>query len=252
MPLHEQAVNALRAALEAACSDPTTGVPGAVAVVVDKNGDELFSHAAGRRGVASSDKMTTDSVFWIASCTKVVTGIACMQLVEKGVLRLDDGEQVEHLCPELKTLKVLRADGTLEAKNKDITLRMLLTHTAGFTYSFFNPTLRNHAYPAGVDEFSGLLQDFIQPLVFQPGERWEYGVSRDRPSSQDINELTISCYMAKDWDRLGWDRPGESHRCATRRLHEGQHLRAVGDPRHLHAPLSKHDRKAGVYEPTTA
>lgn len=184
MPLHEQAVNTLRSTLEAACSDPETGVPGAVAVVVDKSGDQVFSHAAGRRGVASSDKMTTDSIFWIASCTKLVAGIACMQLVEKGVLRLDDGEQIENLCPELKTLKVLRADGALEDKNKAITLRMLLTHTSGFAYSFFNPSLRNHTYPAGVDEFCGRLPDFIQPLVFQPGEGWEYGVSRDNPLHQ--------------------------------------------------------------------
>lgn len=181
MALHEEVVDTLRSTLEAACSDPKTGIPGAMAVVVDKNGDHIFSHAAGRRGVASSDKMTTDSVFWIASCTKLVAGIACMQLVEKGVLRLDDGEQMESLCPELKTLKVLRADGALEDKNKAITLRMLLTHTSGFAYSFFNPSLRDHAYPAGVDEFCGRLQDFIQPLVFQPGEGWEYGISRDTP-----------------------------------------------------------------------
>lgn len=176
MPLYEQTINTLRSAVEAACSDKQTGVPGATVVVVDRNGNELFAHAAGRRGVASSENMTTDSIFWIASCTKVVTGIACMQLVEKGVLRLDDGEQIETLCPELKTLKVLREDGSLENKNKAITLRMLLSHTAGFAYSFFNEALRNHKYPAGLDEFSGRMEDFKTPLLFQPGERWEYGV----------------------------------------------------------------------------
>lgn len=178
MPLPDQTISTLRSTVEAACSNQQTGVPGVAVVVVDKHGNELFAHAAGRRGVASSESMTTDSVFWIASCTKVVTGIACMQLVEKGVLRLDDGAQIETLCPELKTLKVLRADGSLEDKNKAITLRMLLNHTAGFAYSFFNETLRNHNYPAGLDEFSGRLEDFVQPLVFQPGERWEYGVRR--------------------------------------------------------------------------
>lgn len=176
MPLPEQTVNTLRSILESACSRHETDVPGAVVVVVDKHGDELFAHAAGRRGVASSEKMSPDSIFWIASCTKVVTGIACMQLVEKGVLRLDDGEQMETLCPELKNLQVLRKDGSLEEKRRAITLRMLLTHTSGFSYSFFSLALRNWGYPAGVDEFSGRMQDYNVPLVFQPGERWEYGV----------------------------------------------------------------------------
>lgn len=189
MPLNEQTINTLRSTLETACSDPLTGIPGAAVVVVDKNGDELFAHAAGRRGVVTpSQPLTPDSVFWIASCTKVVTGIACMQLVEKGVLRLDDGAQLETLCPELKTLKVLREDGSLEDKQRAITLRMLLSHTAGFAYSFFNETLRNHMYPAGADEFTGRHQEFLVPLVFQPGERWQYGV-RD-----------VSCFISKVLD----------------------------------------------------
>ena len=89
----------------------------------------------------------------------------------------DDGDQLEGLCPELKTLKVLKKDKTLEEKKKQITLRMLLTHTAGFGYSFFNERLRDWGIPAGIDEFSGRVEDMISPLLFQPGEGWEYGVS---------------------------------------------------------------------------
>jgi len=73
--------------------------------------------------------MTLDSIFWIASCTKMLVGIACMQLVEKGALSLDDSAQVERLCPELKQVKVLQEDGTLVEKKRGITLRMLLSHT---------------------------------------------------------------------------------------------------------------------------
>lgn len=101
-----------------------------------------------------------------------------MQLVEKGILNLDDGEQIEKLCPELKTLKVLKKDRTFEEKKKAITLRMLLSHTAGFGYSFFNERLRDYNYPAGQDEFNGRIEEMIQPLLFQPGEGWEYGVRR--------------------------------------------------------------------------
>lgn len=175
-PFSSQTISTLRSTVEAACSDHRTGLPGATVVVVGRDGQELFAHSAGRRGVASAEPMSLDNVFWIASCTKAVTGIACMQLVERGLLSLDDGEQVEGLCPELKTLEVLREDGTPEAKKKAITLRMLLTHTAGFGYAFFNERLRDWGHPAGLDEFSGRVEDMVSPLLFQPGEGWEYGV----------------------------------------------------------------------------
>jgi CubicO group peptidase (beta-lactamase class C family) len=73
--------------------------------------------------------MTQDNIYWIASCTKMIVGIACMQLVEKGILALDDSNQLESLCPELKNVKVLQDDGTLVEKKRGITLRMLLNHT---------------------------------------------------------------------------------------------------------------------------
>ena len=94
-----------------------------------KDGKELFAHAAGKRGAASSENMTLDNVFWIASCTKMIAGLACMQLVEQGKLHLDDGDEMETLVPELKETKVLQKDGSLAEKKGKITLRMLLSHT---------------------------------------------------------------------------------------------------------------------------
>ncbi|KAH8646179.1 beta-lactamase [Xylariales sp. PMI_506] len=155
-------------------------IAGTTFVVVGKDGNELFAQSAGRRGVTSQEPMSLDSVFWIASCTKMLTGLACMQLVESSSLSLDDVEQVEGLCPELKELKVLRKDGNLEDKKNGITLRMLLTHTAGFGYTFFNDRLRDWSQPIGHDEFSGRIDDITKlPLLFQPGEGWEYGVGID-------------------------------------------------------------------------
>lgn len=176
MSLHAQVTLRLRSIVDNACADQKSGIPGATVVVVGKDGTELFAHSAGKRGVASKDDMNLDNIFWIASCTKMLVGVACMQLVEQGVLSLDDGAQVERLCPELKTLKVLRPDGALEEKKRAITLRMLLSHTAGFAYTFFNERLRDWSFPVGVDEFSGRIEDMMLPLVFQPGESWEYGV----------------------------------------------------------------------------
>lgn len=178
MPLTAETVAKLRGIVDASCADVKTGIPGTTVVVVDKNGNDLFAHSAGKRGVASNEPMSLDNIFWIASSTKMIVGIACMQLVEKGALKLDDGEHLESLLPELKTVQVLRPDGTFEKKNKAITLRMLLTHTSGFGYTFFSERLRDWSLPAGVDEFSGRFEDIAKiPLLFQPGEGWQYGVS---------------------------------------------------------------------------
>jgi CubicO group peptidase (beta-lactamase class C family) len=130
MPLPSKTIESLTARLNLACENPTTTLPGVAVVVVDKDGKELFARTAGQRGLGSSEPMSLDTVFWIASCTKLVVGIAAMQLVEQGKLFLDDAEQVERICPELgEELKVLRSDGALEEKKRGITLRMLLTHT---------------------------------------------------------------------------------------------------------------------------
>lgn len=176
MPLSAQALDSLRSLVDRSTADTKSGIPGVSVAVVGKDGNDLFVHASGKRGVESQEDMTPENVFWIASCTKMLTGVACMQLVERGVLKLDDGEHLESLCPELKDLPVIKPDGTVEAKKRPITLRMLLTHTAGFGYTFFNERLRNWGFPGGIDEFSGRFQDFKHPLMFQPGEGWEYGV----------------------------------------------------------------------------
>lgn len=115
--------------MEAACAEGDKGIAGVTAVVIGKDGEEIFAHAAGKRGVGSNEPMTLDSIYWIASCTKMITGIACMQLVEQGKFKLDDSDFVEKHCPELKAVKVLQDDGTLVDKKRGITLRMLLTHT---------------------------------------------------------------------------------------------------------------------------
>lgn len=129
MPLSDNVIQNLKKAVDDACADPKSDIPGTSVVVVGKDGKELFAYSAGKRGVNSTEKMSLDNVFWIASCTKMIAGVACMQLVEQGKLHLDDGDEIERLIPELKDVKVLQKDGKLVRKNKKITLRMLLTHT---------------------------------------------------------------------------------------------------------------------------
>lgn len=118
--------------------DKRTGgaeIPGLIYTAIDRHGNVLFSHASGSVGLNVGDPMTLDTTFWLASCTKLITSIACMQLVEQGRLQLDAAEQVEQLAPELKDVKVIEPNGhnrfRLGPKQRGITLRMLLTHTGG-------------------------------------------------------------------------------------------------------------------------
>ncbi|RFU74285.1 beta-lactamase family [Trichoderma arundinaceum] len=205
-PLSAQAVADIRNLLDAACAGQPASIPCASAVVVDAGSQsEIFLHTTtAAAGQKSCDD--PDDIYWLASCTKLITSIACMQLVEGSILRLDDADQLEGLCPELAGLKVVQEDGSLEPARSRITLRMLLTHTeqAGFGYSFLNPKLQayckaHHADGANFNEFSGHMEDFLQPLVNQPGEVFEYGISMDwvGVAVERVTGLRLGDYMQR-------------------------------------------------------
>ncbi|KAE9574324.1 hypothetical protein CGMCC3_g9572 [Colletotrichum fructicola] len=107
-----------------------------------------------------------------------------MQCVERGLLKLDDADQLEELAPELRHVQVLQrtAEGDFHyvPKESRITFRMLLNHTAGFGYAFEDDKLAEVARPVGLDDFSCDRFDVInRPLVNQPGETFQYGTSMD-------------------------------------------------------------------------
>ncbi|TID23079.1 beta-lactamase family protein [Venturia nashicola] len=150
-------------------------IPNLAATIVNQNGHVIFSH----------DDMESKEtpIFWLASCIKLITAVATMQLVEQGKIDLADENIVERLCPELKELDVLNGvdeHGRTKCvkKEKAITVRMLLSHTAGFGYPGMSKPLRN-ALPEGYNITSGQIKDLCVPLLFQPGSDWQYGVNFD-------------------------------------------------------------------------
>ncbi|CAF9928178.1 MAG: hypothetical protein HETSPECPRED_006765 [Heterodermia speciosa] len=176
--LSEVASVSIREAIDKATADKNK-IPGLVAIVVGKDGELMFSHASGTRGKETQEPMTLDSTFWMASCTKMIGGIAVMQLCEQGKLALDDPDLVESIAPELKSVRILKnvdQNGKAEyvEKKNRITLRMLLTHTAGFGYTFFNEKLRQWSHNTFNDEFDGLPNYLSSPLLFEPGTKWVY------------------------------------------------------------------------------
>jgi methyl acetate hydrolase len=158
-------------------------VPGVVALAADRSGT-CYQGAFGRRSpLADGTPMTLDTVFRIASMTKAVTGVAAMQCVERGQLSLD--QPAGEIMPELADPWVLDGfdgDGRprLRSARRKITLRQLLTHTAGFVYHVWNAELNRYVETTGVPSvLSGKLAALNMPLAFEPGERWEYGINID-------------------------------------------------------------------------
>ena len=129
--------------IDDACCDENSELPYAGIVVIkrtDSGTVESISQVSGARPQAKQKDQSGDVVLWLASCTKLVTSIACMQLVEQGKLGLDDADHVEELCPELKGIGVIENDGSLVNNKRRITLRMLLTHTGESNTSTNLPT----------------------------------------------------------------------------------------------------------------
>lgn len=133
---------AARALIDSRTTGNSPTIPGLVYCVVDKQGDVFFSHASGQIGAGIKRPMTLDTTFWLASCTKLITSIAVMQLVEQGRLNLDSSDQVESLAPELGATQVLEktpdGDFNLIEKDRAITLRMLLNHTGEIKANLWN------------------------------------------------------------------------------------------------------------------
>jgi CubicO group peptidase (beta-lactamase class C family) len=159
------------------------GAPGAVAAAATDRGP-FHTGAAGKRNAAKGPEMTPDSVFWIASMTKAITSAAAMQLVERGKLRLDApaSEVLPDLLGAPQVLEGFGADGEprLRPAKRPVTLRHLLTHTAGFAYDTWDAALGRHMKATGLPPIGTCRNDALKaPLVFDPGERWEYGINID-------------------------------------------------------------------------
>jgi methyl acetate hydrolase len=156
-------------------------VPGVVAMAAGADGP-IYRGAFGLRQLGAGPAMTLDTVFRIASMTKAVTSVAAMQLVEEGKLALD--APVPDIDPALSRPQVLEgfdASGAaiLRPATRPVTLRHLLTHTAGFVYEAWNANALRFAEATGTLAVPGLLSTLRRPLAFDPGEKWEYGINTD-------------------------------------------------------------------------
>ncbi|KIW79474.1 hypothetical protein Z517_06086 [Fonsecaea pedrosoi CBS 271.37] len=195
------------------CTDPKTGTLHGVAfAAVDAQGNILYKKAAGSMCVDKdpTKPLTTNALTWMASMTKMPSSVAAMQLVERGLVGLDD--DVRKWLKPLEDVKVLTGfeDGhpVYEEVQGKITLRQLLSHTSGLAYDSLQPTLGKWSDYTQRKEtsFTGSIEGLTHPLVFQPGTSWVYGCGLDW-AGQVVEAVTgqrFDEYMRQNiWSKLG-------------------------------------------------
>ena len=157
-------------------------VHGIVAAAASDRG-VIYQGAHGVRTLGDAQPMTMDTVMRLFSMTKAITATAVMQLVERGKLSLD--APIAEVLPQLANPQVLEgfdaADRPiLRPARTPITLRQLLTHTAGFGYENWNGDLQKYMKVTGLPGLpTGKLESLNAPLTFDPGTRWQYSISID-------------------------------------------------------------------------
>ena len=175
-------------------------VPGVVAGVTNADA-ELYLGGFGERVLGAGDEMTPDTVGWIASMTKAITGAAAMQLVEQG--RLDLDAPASEVVPQLADAAVLEGfgdDGKPRTRppRRAITLRHLLTHTSGFSYEIWSDAIVRYQEATGTP---GIITcenaALTTPLLFDPGDGWDYGINIDWAGKmvETVSGRTLGQYL---------------------------------------------------------
>jgi CubicO group peptidase (beta-lactamase class C family) len=180
------------------------------ALVVRQDGEVLYSGNAGPLRPGSPGTVGPDSMFRLASMTKPVTSVAVLQLVEQDRIGLDD--PIGRWLPEFGTLRVLAPDanpgGRTVPAQRQPTVRDLLRHTAGFSYTFLNrpgvvEAYRRLGVDDGLAESRRRLGDNMRrlaqaPLALQPGSAWHYSLATDVLGAlvTRVSGLPLDAYVA--------------------------------------------------------
>ncbi len=224
MALQDSLDRVLRTATEAGA------VPGVVAVVTDRDG-LTYEGGFGERALGSGVAMTPDTVVWIASMTKAVTATAAMQQVERG--RLDLDAPAKEVIPYLGEVRVLEGfdandEPRLRSPEGDITLRQLLTHTAGFSYEIWNADIVRYQQATGTPMITTCEDAALTtPLLFDPGTNWDYGINIDWAGKlvEAVSGQKLGAYLAAEiFEPLGMASTGfkitEDMRARLAKIHQ--------------------------------
>ncbi|HXM96391.1 MAG TPA: serine hydrolase domain-containing protein [Candidatus Dormibacteraeota bacterium] len=163
-------------------------IAGAVTLVI-RRGHVAWLKAQGMLDREAAKPMRPDAIFRICSMTKPITSVAAMMLYEEGAFLLDD--PVSKYLPEFKNPKVLVKPASGKPYSipatKEITIRDLFRHTSGLTYHWdpdLGPMYKDGNVAHGLLQYDGTIGDSVKqlasiPLLFNPGDRWEYSLGVD-------------------------------------------------------------------------
>jgi CubicO group peptidase (beta-lactamase class C family) len=164
-----------------------SGTLAGASALIWEDGEEVYYRAFGMANRAAGVPMDRNTIVQIFSMTKPVTGVALMQLYERGAFQLD--EPLAKYAPEFADLKVYAGEDSsggpiLEEPRREVTIRDITRHTAGFATGGNNPGVGPLYRQADPMNRGNTLAQFAEklgrvPLWFHPGERWEYGISVD-------------------------------------------------------------------------
>lgn len=190
------------------------------------NDNVVWHQAQGVADVAAKTPLKTNSIYYIQSMTKPIMSVAIMQLIERGLLALDD--PIEMYIPEVKDLRValnldLGVDSPTQKVNQSMTILDLLTHTSGLSHGLGDSNLDKQIFKALYDETLNYrshesLEDRVFtllsfPLVAQPGTQWYYSAGADilalilqRVTKQSIpTYLKINIFDPLDMNDTGYN-----------------------------------------------
>ncbi|KAK0825061.1 hypothetical protein LTR73_007348 [Friedmanniomyces endolithicus] len=179
-------------------------IPHAIVCATNKNGTFTYQHAVGKAHYPAATPIQPDAVFALASQTKLLTTISALHIVDAGLFALDD--DVCFQLPELARQPILKGFDEhdrpiLVERTKAITLRQLLTHSAGAAYAFMSPLLTK--YQAQQDPpptAKTVVGTCGVPLVYEPGESWAYSGSIDWAGK--LVERLTDCTLDENFKRL--------------------------------------------------
>jgi len=215
-------------------------LPGATTLVARK-GQIVFCESCGFGDIASKKPLKSDSILRFYSMTKPITSVAVMMLYEQGKFQLDD--PVNKYIPKFENLQVYLSGSGRKMQTRSartpMTIQHLLTHTSGLTYGSFNTGEVARLYRQNRTDFNthdGSLKQVVErllkiPLEFDPGSRWNYGVSTD-----------VLGRLVEIWSGLSLDR------FLHQNIFEPLNMKDTG----FAIPKNKSDRFVSLYELTDA
>jgi CubicO group peptidase (beta-lactamase class C family) len=155
-----------------------------ISALIYKDGETVYREKLGYANLETEQPMEDNTIFRIFSMTKPITAVALMTLYDEGKFELDD--KVSQFIPEFAETKVYNSETkTLEARENELTIRHLLTHTSGIPYGWDQNAYVDSLYrELSAGAWDGTIGEKVKimaslPLKSQPGTKWEYGLSID-------------------------------------------------------------------------